>query len=726
MPKRRTNRPVLISVLALLAALSGLGAIPVGAAPTDDRSRPGAVPDRADTRLASSLREVASGAPAGPDLAIDGGNIEVMVTFDSPTGNPAADAASIAAAGGIVTASIGESHRVEIAPERLQQLASTRGVQRVAPLLRPQPTAITSEGVGISDSDDWQAAGFTGAGVKVAIIDVGFGGYDSTAELPAGIKLVDYCTNVNADAHGTAVAEIVHDMAPDATLELICVDDIFDLATAGDYVVAQGFDVVNHSVAWFATGRGDGTADAPAPDATVKAATDAGILWVNAAGNYAEEHWKGTWNPRDFGDGVIRLDWGPAGNADFDLGFSIPGGGSVLIVLRWDAWPTTTQDLDMALYDFNSNELGFSNFEQYPNASAPTEFIQYTNPSGSPVTVYLEITEYEDSVTNPGTLDLLVLGNSGMEYADPAGSISEPASSPDALAVGAVCSANGALEGFSSQGPTVDGRFKPDIVSADGVSTDTFGPTVAGDCESSFSGTSASAPHVAGAAAQLLEAAPGYSVDQLRSFLTYLTLDRGSVGKDNLYGDGELKLGPVIDPPRFFDVAIGSTFYDNIQWLAEEKITLGCNPPANDLFCPKAQVTRGQMAAFLVRALDYTATSGTNRFTDDDGSIFELDIDKLATAKVTLGCNPPANTLYCPNQVVSRGQMAAFLVRALGLPATATDYFSDDNGTTFENDINALAEAGITSGTSATTYSPAAPVTREQMAAFLQRALTTP
>ena len=72
------------------------------------------------------------------------------------------------------------------------------------------------------------------------------------------------------------------------------------------------------------------------------------------------------------------------------------------------------------------------------------------------------------------------------------------------------------------------------------------------------------------------------------------------------------------------------------------------------------------MAAFLVRALGYSDTGTGNLFTDDDGSVFELDIARLATAGVTRGCNPPANDEFCPGKSVSRGQMAAFLHRALG------------------------------------------------------------
>ena len=71
------------------------------------------------------------------------------------------------------------------------------------------------------------------------------------------------------------------------------------------------------------------------------------------------------------------------------------------------------------------------------------------------------------------------------------------------------------------------------------------------------------------------------------------------------------------------------------------------------------------MAAFLVRALKYTDDGGGDLFVDDNLSIFQSDIDKLGTAGVTVGCNPPTNDRFCPDDVVTRGQMAAFLQRAL-------------------------------------------------------------
>jgi hypothetical protein len=123
---------------------------------------------------------------------------------------------------------------------------------------------------------------------------------------------------------------------------------------------------------------------------------------------------------------------------------------------------------------------------------------------------------------------------------------------------------------------------------------------------------------------------------------------------------------PDLGEDGFVDVQPTDTFYADITWLADTGITKGCNPPLNDRFCPDGNVTRAQMAAFLVRAMGYTADGGGNHFTDDDDSVFEADIDKLATSGVTQGCNPPLNTHYCPNAHVTRAQMAAFLHRALG------------------------------------------------------------
>lgn len=170
----------------------------------------------------------------------------------------------------------------------------------------------------------------------------------------------------------------------------------------------------------------------------------------------------------------------------------------------------------------------------------------------------------------------------------------------------------------------------------------------------------------------------------------------------------------------------GNIHEGNIQAIAVAGITKGCNPPTNDRYCPSETVTRGQIAAFLVRALDLP-TTGTDYFSDDDGTLFEADINRLAEAGITRGCNPPTNTLYCPDSSVTRGQMAALLVRAFGYSDDGGgNLFTDDDGSVFAGDIDKLATAGVTTGCNPpdnTRYCPNATVKRDQMASFLARAL---
>jgi uncharacterized repeat protein (TIGR01451 family) len=168
-----------------------------------------------------------------------------------------------------------------------------------------------------------------------------------------------------------------------------------------------------------------------------------------------------------------------------------------------------------------------------------------------------------------------------------------------------------------------------------------------------------------------------------------------------------------------------SIFERDIEWLSAQGITRGCNPPDNDRFCPEDTLTRGQMAAMLVRALNLPAAS-KDYFTDDDDSIFESDINRLAESGITKGCNPPDNDNYCPDAEVTRGEIAAFFDRALSLPLSSTDYFTDDDDSIFEANINDLAEAGITRGCNPPdndNYCPNDSVTRGQIAAFFHRAL---
>ncbi len=180
--------------------------------------------------------------------------------------------------------------------------------------------------------------------------------------------------------------------------------------------------------------------------------------------------------------------------------------------------------------------------------------------------------------------------------------------------------------------------------------------------------------------------------------------------------------GTVVGEGTFVDDD-ASPHQANIEILAEAGITVGCNPPDNNMFCPGDPVTRAQMATFLTRALDLPEAS-IDYFRDDESSTHESGINSLAAAEISSGCNQ-ANTNYCPGDHVTRAQMASFLVRALNLPASTINSFVDDDNSSHESNINALAAAEITTGCKPADrlYCPSDSVTRAQMATFLVKAL---
>jgi hypothetical protein len=178
----------------------------------------------------------------------------------------------------------------------------------------------------------------------------------------------------------------------------------------------------------------------------------------------------------------------------------------------------------------------------------------------------------------------------------------------------------------------------------------------------------------------------------------------------------------VVDPPGFDDI-IGHLFENDIDWALDQGITKGCNPPDNTFYCPGDAVSREVMAAFLKRALELPPAT-IDYFSDDDGSIFEADINALAQAGITKGCGA---SRFCPKDLVDRGQMAAFLVRGLKLVDDGGgDLFVDDDTSIFEHDIDVLGTALITRGCNPPVndrFCPNGVVDRGQMAAFLHRAI---
>ncbi len=421
---------------------------------------------------------------------------------------------------------------------------NVKGVSFIQLPDKPIPLIVESEGVALTGASFYHSEGYNGSGVKVAVIDSGFGELSSAitnSELPNDVVKVD-CTGSSCvstdfssetEKHGTGVAEIVYDMAPEAQLYLIKIGDSLDLMDAKNYSINNGIKIINNSQGFFNTNFYDGECWYSNPVCTANDAYENGILWVTSAGNCANEHYEATFtDSNDTG-------WHNVSDNDETINISANSGDTIKAYLTWNAWPTTDQDYDLYLYDSSIN-LVDSSLDRQTGTQPPTEYIIYS----VPVTDTYFLTIYKHSATTNHQLEVYSYPHE-LTPSVASSSLSSPADADGAMAVGAIDYVNwttGPQEPYSSQGPTNDGRTKPEICGPDGVSSYAYGD--------SFFGTSAASPHVAGAAALILSIDPTYSVSQLWNALVSSAIDMGSSGQDNIYGYGRLNLNNCPNDPN--------------------------------------------------------------------------------------------------------------------------------------------------------------------------------
>ena len=199
---------------------------------------------------------------------------------------------------------------------------------------------------------------------------------------------------------------------------------------------------------------------------------------------------------------------------------------------------------------------------------------------------------------------------------------------------------------------------------------------------------------------------------------------------DPLYSDKILRLyrdlvgfaernGGLITP-QYPDVSATSSHADAIRVIRTIGVTQGCNGGRD--YCPWRSVTRGEMASFIIRAANIPPASGS-RFSDVPRShTHHDDINALAAAGLTNGCR--GGDRYCPNDPVTRGEMASFLQRAAGLKTLSGSAYRDVHPSqTHAGAIQAITEAGWTHGCNGgRDYCPSRSVSRQEMASFLRRA----
>lgn len=448
--------------------------------------------------------------------------------------------ARVSAAGGRVLVEIDHLLKVQLPAAALRAVSETPGVALVRSPFKPARKEVVSEGVVTTHAREYGArTGATGAGVTVAVLDGGFAGARDLldAELPGDTTATDFVLgriDDFGDVHGTACAEIVHDMAPAAKILLAGFEDDVTWAQAVDELVGGGVRIVSHSIGFDNLFPPDGN---NYYTQKVDQAAAAGVLFVTAAGNEGQKYFQGPWRDTN---GNRFLEFG--GRTEL-LPVGVSAGGSQ-VVLRWDdGFGTSNHDYDLLIVtaDFAANPT-----LSVDNPAILVAAADLQNGGGTPREI-ASIESEEDQVLyavivhDPATplnsaqrFWLWSSGGVDPGLAVSSGTLSMPGDARGALTVGAVHFGSGAVEPFSSRGPTQDGRVKPDIAGPDGVATAAYegGP---------FFGTSAATPHVAGAAALLLSRNPGMSASALRTALEQATTSQGRT-RNNDVGVGAIDL----------------------------------------------------------------------------------------------------------------------------------------------------------------------------------------
>ena len=547
------------SIIALVAASASAGVVPH----THDRlTRPdaGAVSQKADRKVSSWLRAAKGGrrplagplVPADPPRSPDG-KLQVYVDC-SPLGAEQVDA--LERTGLAVDGVDSDRGRVRgsIDAALLDRVAEFSWVHAVRPVDRAVVRAgsVTTEGDAAAQADLVRSPGLDGSGVIVGVISDGVDharDAQQSGDLPAVAVPGGGCRPGSGD-EGTALLEIVHDVAPGAQLLFAGPSDSFEMVQAVQCLTAAGADVIVDDLGFFGEPYFQ---DGPVA-AAVRTAVREGVSYHTSAGNEAQQHLE-----QDFvatPNSTLHDFAGGAGDNTETL--VVPPGGTVTCILQWnDPFGGSANDYDLFLLDQNLSLVAQS-IDPQTGSQDPIEVVAASNRSNSAAIAHILIDRFGQS--QPRRLELFCLGASALEHVTPGGSIFGHAALQQVVTVAAIDAADPGLdrvEPFSSRGPArVDfpariDRAKPDLAGFDGVSISNAGGFPACPPFCAFFGTSAASPHTAGVAALLLEKDPSLTPAAVQSKLRAGAADIGPVGFDDANGFGRLDaLGAAAARPR--------------------------------------------------------------------------------------------------------------------------------------------------------------------------------
>jgi len=552
-----------------------------------------------DAALGAVVESVEDGTTLPADLSskvtLDGELIRVEVAFADE--EAARDA--VRAAGGQDVAPITDDLFAASVPATgIAELEDSNAVESVVlpsfavpePAQIPVAATVGTKGGDVYDKTQiaqWHSLGLSGAGVSVGIIDYfrssSWKNARAVGEVPATAGTYcrwggESCSVVNtpasddSGAHGVAVAEAIHDMAPGATLYLVSVATNEDLRKAIDYLASKKVKIISRSLGGYYDGPGDGTGTSAK---LVSYAVSKGIAWFNSAGNagaylepqsdgskvWAGGYWRGKWRDtnkngwmefahpvRNF-DGSLVKDG--SGNTMYQYYESLTIVCADYYRLRWSDWGVSDPtDYDIYRIASNGAVTGRYNVAQKKGV-APLEMRNGSRAHLACTTgslIEVGIRKARNGSSSSGDVLELAGNSADIGYAavsaGSAGNAFVDSKSKGMAAVGAVDPVAGTtIAGYSSRGPTNDGRINPKLSAGSNFTSQAYTFEGAGG---RFNGTSAATPVVAGIAAVALERFDTKSPAQLVEYLrTSQTSDRGAAGADNTYGAGELIMKPL-------------------------------------------------------------------------------------------------------------------------------------------------------------------------------------
>ncbi len=402
--------------------------------------------------------------------------------------------------------------------ERLDQIAVLPGVRRLRSPWQAEPKSELTEGYTATMLQDWHKLGLDGRGVYVGVVDVGFdnlAGLEGEAPDP---EVLDESRGNPSSEHGTAVTEIIYDFAPGADYYLATFATDVELCAILDEMAAAGVQLVNGSIGFDNLWHPDGSS---LLSQCVDNAALRGLTYVAAAGNEANKYRIGELS---WGAEPGRLALGGVEELQVYSFF-----GEVDLRFRWsEPMAGAAVDVDLLVLNDDGSECGRSQ-EPQEGDGYPVEVVHVYGCSDS-------VTAYLTSEDDPSGVTGYFYAASGVpESLRTAGeTLTLPGDAAGAVTVGAWSWFTDEVPSWSSEGPTYDGRVKPDVIAPTAVTTATYGYR-------RFDGTSAAAPHATGLAALYLEATRGGEGPiALKNWLKAEARDWGLPGPDRSSGSGVL------------------------------------------------------------------------------------------------------------------------------------------------------------------------------------------